>query len=435
VNWKSPKIALRLMMPLFAVATMLAPMRVRADNDPVERTFTEPRAEIERAVTAAKASSSGKLPALEGFVGQTQRPVERYEKAYYQCIFQVIPSASGEVSVRVTAKITAWYDDPDKQRSGYEVLPSNGRLENDALDRVEEILEGPDAVSANTEKQPARKYNLSLGPVIPHAALPGGASGDPKISQPAPVKITSAPLNEEEIQQLRKKRVTAEKRVQQLNNALQNLQELYDSQTKPTNLVAVKKAGTPVFAHPEETGKPLFVATVKDQFEMVEIRGDWIHVNISSQSRGWIRKTQLEFSDDTSAAKSTGSGLPPKSAELFRVTREETSIFPGNWEPLRGKRVKLYSVQPAQSAVAETQGRDKRNFAKELFERALKEPSPAESPVAGVVVIFDSADGGQASATFASLKLWREGKIPEAAFWQSCSLDPAETFSAAAKKQ
>jgi hypothetical protein len=242
-------------------------------------------------------------------------------------------------------------------------------------------------------------------------------------------------MNEEEIQQLKKKRVAAEKRVQQLNNALQNLEELYDSQTKPSNLVAVKNAATPVFAHPEESGKPLFVATAKDQFEMAEIRGDWIHVNISGQSRGWIRKSKVEFPDDTSAPKSAGSEVSPKSAELFRVNREETSIFPGNWEALRGKRVKLYSVQPAQSAVAETQGRDKRNFAKELFERALQEPSAAESPMAGVVVIFDSADGGQASATYASIKSWHEGKIPEAAFWQSCSLDPPETFSVTARKQ
>jgi len=98
------------------------------------------------------------------------RPVERYEKAYYQCIFQVIPSVTGETSVRVTAKITAWYDDPDRQKSGYEVLPSNGRLENDALDRVEKILE-PDA-SRDVEKLPNKKYDLSLGSVIPRATVP-----------------------------------------------------------------------------------------------------------------------------------------------------------------------------------------------------------------------------------------------------------------------
>jgi hypothetical protein len=152
----------------------------------------------------------------------------------------------------------------------------------------------------------------------------------------------------------------------------------------------------------------------------------------SGQSRGWIRKTPLEFPDDTSAAKSTGNEPLPKSAELFRVTQRGNSIFPGNREPLRGKNVKLYSVQPA---VAETQARDKRNFAEELFERALQESSVAESPLAGGVVIFDSADGGQASTNFTALKWWREGKISEAAFWQSCSLDPPETFSVTAKKQ
>jgi hypothetical protein len=143
---------------------------------------------------------------------------------------------------------------------------------------------------------------------------------------------------------------------------------------------------------------------------------------------------QLEFAEDSSATKATGNEPLAKPAVLFRLAREETGTFPGNWQPLRGKSVKLYSVQPAQSA-AETQAREKRDFTKELFERAWKEQSTSESPVVGVVVIFDSADGGQASATLASLKLWNEGKISEAAFWQSCSLDPAETLSVVPKKR
>ncbi len=422
-------------MLLFAGALLLSGTYTLAGNDPVERTFTEPRADVERAVAVAKSNSSGKLPALEGFVGAMQRPAERYEKVYYQCIFQVIPSVTGETSVRVTAKITAWYDDPDKQKSGYEVLPSNGRLENDALDRVEQVLAGPDAASTNTEKQAKKKYNLSLGPVIPRASAPGDAGGVPREARPSAVATTSSPLSEEEIQQLRIKRVAAEKRVQQLNNAVQNLQQLYESQTNPTNLIAIKKTGTPVYMHPDEGEKPLFAATAKDQFEMIEIRGDWIHVNISGESRGWIRKAQVEFPHDSAAATGTGGDALTKSAELFRVTREETSTFPGNWEPLRGRSVKLYSVQPVQSSVAETRAREKRDFARGLFERAWKDQSTSESPVAGVVVIFDSADGGQASATLASLKLWSQKKISEAAFWESCSLDPPETFSVTAKKQ
>ena len=142
----------------------------------------------------------------------------------------------------------------------------------------------------------------------------------------------------------------------------------------------------------------------------------------------------MEFPDDGAGAKRTGVDAIAKSTELFRVTREEIGTFPGNWEPLRGKSVKLYSVQPAQSLSQETLARDKRNFAKEIFLRAVQQQSTPEATIAGVVVIFDSADGGQASSTLASLKLWRDGKISESAFWDACSLDRTGTFSAAPKK-
>jgi hypothetical protein len=82
----------------------------------------------------------------------------------------------------------------------------------------------------------------------------------------------------------------------------------------------------------------------------------------SGQSRGWIRKTQLEFPEDASTTKGIGNEPPVRPAELFRVTREETNTFPGNWEPLRGKSVKLYAVQPARPGTAATQAREKRDF-------------------------------------------------------------------------
>ena len=422
---------------LFAAAVLLTASGLTAQNDPIERTFTDPRAEVEKAVTAAKVSSSGKLPALEGFVGQTQHPVERYERAYYQCLFQIMPALTGETSVRVTVKITAWYADPDKQKSGYEILPSNGRLENDALDRVEEILGGPAASSAKAEPQTATKYNLSIGPAIPRGSVigkaPGGATAAE--SRPPAGATSSTPTTEAEIQDLRTKRVATDKRVQQLNNALQNLQELYDSQSKPNDLVAVKKTGTPVSPRPEEGGKPLFAATAKDQFEMIELRGDWVHVQISGESRGWIRKEHLEFPEDFPSPSSIPAIAEAKSPDLFRVIREENGPYPGNWEPLRGKSVKIYTVQPAQSPTLETTPREKRALVKELFLRAWKAHSPADAASAGVVVVFDSADGGLAAATLSSLRQWQEGEISETAFWQSCSLDPPETFSATGKKE
>jgi hypothetical protein len=430
VSWPFAQFGRFQFVLLFLAAILVTSARVQAQVDPLERTFTEPRADVEKAVADVKAHSSGKLPALEGFVAQTQQPVERYERAYYQCLFQVIPSLSGETSVRVTAKITAWYDDPDKQRSGYQILTSNGRLENDALDRIQEALEGAGLSGTKTNPQP--KYNLTLGPAIPlGSSSPRVAGGTAKDLDRAEGMASTKPVSEAEIEGLKKKREAAEKRVQQLNNALQNLQELFNSRTKPDNLVAIRRNGTPVYARPEEAGKALFTAMEKDQFEMVEIRGEWVHVRISGDSRGWIRRAQLEFPDDPA----TPSAVATKPVEIFRITREEIGVFSGNWEPLRGKTVKVYSVKPAQSSTLETSAREKRNFVKELFLRASKEHSETDTVTAGVVVVFDSPDGGQASATLASLAQWQQGKLSELAFWQACSLDPPETFNTVAKKQ
>ena len=323
-------------------------------------------------------------------------------------------------------------DAQDKQRSGYEVLPSNGRLENDALDRVQDTLDGNGPSPSKSDAAPTPKYNLSLGPALPVRSAAGpGATKDsrPPAAVPSPGSIT-----EEEIQDLRKKRVAAEKRTLQLNNALQNLQELYDNQTKSNDLVAIKKTGTPVYSRPEEAGKPLFTATAKDQFQMVEIKGEWVHVQIAGQSRGWIRKAQLEFPDDLSVRQSVTVETRMKSTELFRIVRESMGIFAGNWGPLRGKPVKVYSVQPAQVPTGETAPGDKLAFAEEIFVKAWKEQSAASPPPSGIVVVFDSADGGQVSTTVESLQAWQEGKISEEGFWHACSLDPRETFAVGANK-
>jgi hypothetical protein len=72
-------------------------------------------------------------------------------------------------------------------------------------------------------------------------------------------------------------------------------------------------------------------------------RSAW--VRISGDSRGWIRRAQLEFSEDVATASAGGT----KAVELFRITREEIGVFSGNWEPLRDNTVKVYLVQPAQS--------------------------------------------------------------------------------------
>ena len=68
------------------------------------------------------------------------------------------------------------------------------------------------------------------------------------------------------------------------------------------------------------------------------------------------RSAQLEYPVDPATASADGA----KPVERFHITREEIGVFSGNWEPLRGKTVKVYSVQPVQSPTLETSAREKR---------------------------------------------------------------------------
>src|SRR5260370_4164081 len=82
-----------------------------------------------------------------GLVASGGKPLNQYERAFYQFSIDVLPGTAGGTIVRVTAKITAWYADKDPAKSGYQVLPSNGRLELDLLDRLEEKFVGQPAYS------------------------------------------------------------------------------------------------------------------------------------------------------------------------------------------------------------------------------------------------------------------------------------------------
>ena len=110
------------------------------------------------------------------------------------------------------------------------------------------------------------------------------------------------------------------------------------------------------------------------------------------------------------------------------MTREETGIFPGDWGALKGKTVKIYTVQPASSDPKETNARAKLRFASSQMREFVSEsPAGAPSPE-GVVVIFDSADGGLAAATTAGIQQLASGSLQEDAFWKQAYLDPPETF-------
>ncbi len=197
--------------------------------------------------------------------------------------------------------------------------------------------------------------------------------------------------------------------------------------------MAVKKSGTPVVSTPSLTAKPQFLASMHDEFEMLDFNADWVHVRISGLSRGWIWRNSVEMPDgipDTAAAPAAASLA--SAADLFHVIREEASTFPGDWEPLRNKNVKIISVQKIDENAKNADAKERLEYAKFLLEKSYKEIALKPQGLAGVVVIFDSADGGMIAATMPTLQQWRAGTLSDSALWHKCFFDPPETFDSAA---
>ncbi len=179
---------------------------------------------------------------------------------------------------------------------------------------------------------------------------------------------------------------------------------------------------------PSANGPVLFSAESEDEFQVLDNGLEWVHVQISGVSRGWIRRSDLNLPEglNVSANRADAAASAPESP--FQVVREETNIFNGNWEPLNGKTVKIIWTGPASAQGKPAAALAKRNFAKSLLVTAYQEVSSHDQPVAGVVIVFDSADGGQIAATLENLKQWQSGNLSEASFWRLCSVDPPELF-------
>jgi len=393
---------------------------------PYARSYQKSREEIEAALKDLQAYSGQKLPIVDGFVAAGNTPLDRYERAFYQLSIDLLPGTSGGTIVRVTAKITAWYADRDPAKSGYQVLASNGRLELDLLDRLEEKFGGkpvpPSAhpLSNATISAPKPKLDLTGVPGVGNSGATHPAAG----SQPG----------SDELNSLRAQREAEEKRMQELNSEIQGLQEIKKNQAHPLNLVVVKKAGTPVLAKPAEGSRVFFNAAVDDEFEFLDAEGEWIHVEISGASRGYIRRSNLELPDYIAARlKSPNGAAAEEKPAAFRIEREENSIFPGDWAPLKGKMVKIYTVQPGSQDPKETGARAKLAFASSLFRKFAAEAAASTPPAEGVVVIFDSADGGIVGATLAGAKQFAASELAPEAFWKQCYLDPPEAFQESRK--
>jgi hypothetical protein len=389
-----------------------------AQGNSHERSFPQSKPVVEKALRGMQASMAGHLPVLDGFAVPGDHSLDRYQRAYYQSTVQVIPTPAGGSLVRVSTKVTAWYADPSASRSGYQLLTSNGRLEADLLDQLADVL--------------ASGVSAAPSPVRPDAAEPTISAPMPRI--PDTGSSISSPIGQRPTGQQRADSQpgpgkAAETGSLDLQAEAQNLEEILKNQAHPNNLVAVKKSGTPVVATPSLNAKTLFLASAHDEFEMLDFNADWVHVRISGLSRGWIWRSSLEMPGSVPDVDMQTSGPPaPTAADLFHVSREETAPFPGDWAPLRGKSVKIISVQKMDDGAKDAGPEVKLEFAKSLLDKSYAALAKPPQALAGVVLIFDAVDGGMIAATLASLEQWKAGTLSDAALWHQCFFDPPETF-------
>jgi hypothetical protein len=248
-------------------------------------------------------------------------------------------------------------------------------------------------------------------PRIPDSTLSGRALSRNPVKQDPPLSLNA-------------QTAAAEKHERELAAEAKNLEDILHNQSHPNNLAAVRRTGTPVLDRPSVEAKALFLATAGDEFEILDVNPDWVHIRISGISRGWIRRSSLEMPEGPQAsAHGSESG---DNAERFHVSSQQFAPFPGDWEPLRGKTVKLITVQKALENVPNSSPQAKKEFTQALFTKEYSEVSASSQ---GIVVIFDAEDGGMVAATLPALQQWKAGKLSDDAFWHQCFFDPPELFS------
>ncbi len=456
-----------LVLAAFGAFLFASAIRSSGQSSGSERTFPQSKTAVESALRQMESATSGRLPVVDGFATSTDHPLEAYRRGYYQAKFQVSALPAGGSVVRVSVEVTAWYADPKSGASGYQLLKSTGRLEADMLDQLADQLAGkntqagtntsPEAAqpssapAANSALQTSKPQQSVSGQEAPQATIrqqsakqpptpqsvPGTAgtsatSTAPTVLAPVPQLPSSgggilSSLAQTLAEQQKGNKASADSDAS-LRAEADSLEQILKNQAHPRNLVAVKKSGTPVVDSASLNAKTLFLADAHDEFEMLDFNRDWVHVRISGLSRGWIWRNSLEMPDGIADSDAPASPAPV-AEELFRVSREEIAQFPGDWAPLRGQNTKIVTVEKINEAK-EAGVQLRLEFVKSLLEKDYDELVQKSGQLAGIVVIFDSSDGGMVAATLATLRQWKAGTLSDAALWHQCFFDPPETFNA-----
>ena len=356
------------------VLALASPVLLPAQALPAEQSFSFPQDVVNQALDRLGAAE-GRLPTLDGFVSADPAQLSRYSQPYYQLQNEVNPDADGGTAVRVSARISALYDNPESHRLEYRTLLSNGRLETDLLARLANEL-----------------HEQSSQPKLDRKVL------------------------ESKLASVRSQRAAAEERRAALTKQVHDLEALAGPSPLP-RMVAVERAGATVLASPEPGASTLFQAQSHDEFEVAAERDDWVQVQLGRGSSGWIRRSQVHETETSSGFIVARRG--------FQVVRENVTKFAGNWAELKGKPTLFLWVRPETNTTA---AQDRWTYAQQMFE----ERAETAGPVEGIVVVF-LGDPGVAAATVRDIRRWASGTLSDASFRARCSLDPPRAFNNSAK--
>ena len=416
-----------LRVSLSCVVVLVCTQRGAAKADRHQRRFPQSKAVVQETLKEMQASLSGRLPVLDGFATSVHEALDHYQRGYFQTKVNVSSAGTGETLVDVSTTVTAWHANSVPSRAGYQLLLSNGRIEEDLLDQLADRLTkiaitGASDLPATEDTARPREPKIAnpkiAAPTTDAAKLRSTFSSSLSLGLSAEERANLQPAEQKPV----------EGDPGGLQAEVEALSEILRNQAHPRNLVAIRKSGTPVVATPDLNAKPLFVASLHDEFEMLDFTEDWVHVRISGLSRGWIWRNDLEMPDEIPNNPQPGIAISPWAGQSFRVTREETAPFPGDWEPLRDKRVAILSVQKTDEAAQNGGSAAKLEFAKFLLDKNYSDIAKRSPSLAGVVLIFDSADGGMIASTLSTLQKWKAGALSDAALWHECFFDPPETF-------
>jgi hypothetical protein len=181
---------------------------------------------------------------------------------------------------------------------------------------------------------------------------------------------------------------------------------------------------------PVDYGEVLFKADAEDEFKVLDESGEWVHVQVSGISRGWIRRSALEM-PGASAVTESESPAPPPSPSAQPATHEEVSLFPGEWSALRGRMVRIVWVRPDSPSAPGPS--DRWQLASSVFRDSYGRINQSSPRIDGIVIVFDAADGGMIAATAETLRRWNTGALSDAAFRKECWTDSPETFGETAQ--